>query len=143
MTYKSFLRLSFTKPPKTYISPSLPATTLAACPNLGNGFAFRNFFKDHGKGWPAVDARTPTIVEGESGGELGLAPFALRWENGSWPWAPEAGDVVWLPLGTGDGTPWVEKEVTTVGFGGLSADEVDSFLPLFLDQNDIVRSGGD
>ena len=44
-------------------------------------------------------------------------------------------------MGTEDGTLWVgEKDVMIVGFGGFSAeevDDVDSFLFLFLDQNDI------
>ena len=53
----------------------MPALTLAACPNLGNGFAFRNFRILQGKGVaPPLPLMlvplTPEALDGDDGGEL-------------------------------------------------------------------------
>ena len=69
MTNKSFFRFSFTSPPNTYISPSLPAVTLAACPNLGKGQTFLNLRMDHNGGAFGGAFAVPLMVEGESGGD--------------------------------------------------------------------------
>jgi hypothetical protein len=71
MTYKSFFLFSLTNPPKTYISPSFPTLTLAACPNLGNGFAFLNLRILHGNGAaPLPTPFTPVALDGDDGGEV-------------------------------------------------------------------------
>lgn len=142
-TNRSFFLFSLTSPPKTYISPSFPAFTLAACPNLGNGFAFLNFRILHGRsgaGTPfAPVIFAPVALDGDDGGEV-LIPLPPEEKDvageGILPFCAEA-RVAGAAVG---GLVFIDGGCCLSGFPA----EVDgllllfSFLLLFRDQKDIL-----